>query len=72
MVVIAVLALIVSAATPDRRLADLEALVGTMQKELIMVKMQQIDSTSLHEKGLTADELKSSLFSEKQLKEIEE
>ena len=50
--ILAVLVLAVSAAaTPERRLAELEALVSSMQEELRMVKMQ-LDGTSLREQKI--------------------
>ena len=49
--IFAVLALVVSAASPDNRLAELEALVSSVQKELKTMKMQLDDGESQQEKS---------------------
>ena len=58
--VVAILALVVSAATPDRRLTELENVVRSI-----------LNGMSHHEKRLTENELKMSLLSSKLLNYVE-
>ena len=51
-IILAILALFVSAETPDRRLTELETMVSSMQSELRYLYLK-IEGTSQHEKRLT-------------------
>ena len=63
---VAILALTVSAATPDQRLIELETKVNSMESELRYLYMK-VEGTSHHEKRLTENELKVSLLYSKLL-----